>query len=712
MNNSFYGATLTSKNTCDIAIFSNISKPDNKPINLVINEAKYIPLEIKKQAFLNGVSLYTCYYEDGFELGNDYEIFIENFGLAPLNMTPALDFEDFEKKYYYPFNDLGFTYSKEKTTFKIWAPLASRCEIYIKKSLDEDFIYVYKLNRDNYGVFSITLDGDFDGYIYKYKIKNNGIERFATDPYGIASTSNGEANYVIDIDKTKIDLYENDLPIYDNYTNTIIYELHVRDFSIDNSVNFKNKGKFLAFTEENLKTKNGNKAGIDYLSDIGVTHIQLLPIYDYKTVDELTCKNYNRGYDPQQYFVPEGSYSLNPNNPYSRIVECKKMIQALHKKKLKVNMDVVYNHVYDYLNSSFEKIVPGYYFRKNNDGTLCNGSGCGNDFATNKPMVRKLIVDCCKYWIKEYGIDGFRFDLMGLIDVETISQILKIGKAIKPDFMIYGEGWDMSTNLKSEDKASILNSFKMPHVAFFNDSFRDVLKGPTQKDQLHNPGYLTGNPLYIEGFKFCYLGSCLNFVYPRRFLSPNQSINYVECHDNFTLFDKVSSVYNIKNINTIKETINLINASILISFGVPFFHAGQEFCLSKDYEDNTYNSGDLLNSIKWNQIDENIELVNYFKSFIKLRKKINEFQMNDPEIIGKINNFKNLSDGILEISLKFNKCLLKIIINPTDHEFNYELDDYYQLIANEAGYMEDGFINLSRSAIKKHCIYIFKKEEN
>ena len=712
MLNTFFSGNLINENTCNVSIFSSFSKSDKTPIKLVINGTKFVDLEIKKQVFLNGLCLYTCFYKDGFVLGNDYDIYIENFGLTPLNMEAAYDFKDFDKKYYYPYNDLGVTYSKEKTTFKIWAPLASKVELYLKKTLDDKKSLVFELERDEFGVYFITIDGDLDGFSYNYKVKNNGIEKFTTDPYAKASSANGKHNFVVDFSKTKIDLKEENLPYYQNYSNAIIYELHVRDFSMDESVPFKNKGKFLAFTETGLKTKDGNKAGVDYLEDLGITHVQLLPIYDYKTVDELNpFKSYNWGYDPQQYFVPEGSYASNPEDPYSRIIECKQMIAAIHEKGIKVNMDVVYNHVYDYLQSSFENVVPGYYFRKNSNGTLCNGSGCGNDFASNKPMVRKLIVDCCKFWITEYGIDGLRFDLMGLLDVQTINQIVKVGKSIKDDFMVYGEGWDMSTSLNSDEKASILNSFKMPQVAFFNDTFRDICKGPNGGDQLRSAGYLTGNTSFIDGFKFVFLSSSLDFTYPKRFINPNQSINYCECHDNFTLFDKVSSVIGINKMEEVKSTINLINAVILISFGIPFFHAGQEFCLSKEYHDNTYNAGDKYNMIRWNLVDQNKDMINYFKSFIQLRKKFTDYKLESSDQIGKINSFKNLNDGLLEISLKINEQDIKIIINPTGNSYTYEADDYYQIIASEVGFMENSFLFLSACVLKPHSVYILKKQE-
>lgn len=712
MNNTFFGANLLNKNEVNVAIFSNYSKPDSTPISVIVNDIKVIKMDVKKQVFLNGISLYTCYFNEGFQLGNSYAIYIPNFGKRDINMSCFIDFPDFDKEYYYSGNDLGCNYTKDSTTFKLWAPLASKVVLMLKKNIEDKEFISYELKRGDCGVYSINIQGDIEGYIYNYSVCNNGRHVFTTDPYGKASIANGVSNVVVDFEKTKIEMYEEELPTYERYTDTIIYELNVRDFSSDPEAPFVNKGKYLAFEEEGLKTKNNNPIGIDYLKELGVTHVQILPIYDFKTVDELNpSSSYNWGYDPQQYFVPEGSYSTNPNDPYSRIIECKRMISSLHKHGMKVSMDVVYNHVYEADFSSFEDVVPGYYFRKRKNGVYSNGSGCGNDFASERPMAKKLILDCCKYWTKEYGIDALRFDLMGLIDVDTINTVVKICRSIKPDFMVYGEGWDMDTTIESSQKGSILNSFKMPDVGFFNDSYRDVLKGPNGVDQLKNGGYLSGNLSYRDGFKFVYQSTALDFVYPKRFINAGQSINYVECHDNYSLFDKVSSVYGVDQVKKTLTSINLINALILCSFGVPFFHIGQEVGLSKKYEDNTYNKGDEFNQMKWSLLDERNFMVKYFKSFIAFRKDFTDLCEIDPVKIGKMNKFMNLEHGGLGIELKLNKKDVLIVINPHNETVITEFDDYYELIAGEAGYSKNSEIFIKRLSALPHSVYVFEKRE-
>ena len=712
MIDNFFGANLIDSNTCKVALFSSVQKADSTPINLIINDETVVRLDIKKQVFLSGIAMYTCYFKDGFKLGNSYKISIENYGIANLNVSEIVNTPSFDDEYFYPNDDLGVTYTKENTTFKLWAPLASKVEVLIRRNFDEEYTGHY-LKRGEKGVYSITLNGDYENYHYVYVVTNNEIPTLTTDPYGKASVANGKENVVIDLNKTKIDMHESNLPVYKSYLDTIIYELDVRDFTIDENTDIEHKGKYLGLTEENRKTKGRHEAGLDYLASLGITHVQILPIYDFKTIDENhPLDSYNWGYDPQQYFVPEGSYSTDPNNGYSRVIECKKMIAALHKKGLKVNMDVVYNHVFEGLFSSFEHVVPGYFFRKRKDGTLCNGTGCGNDVDSERLMVRKLIVDCCKFWCEEYSIDGLRFDLMGILDVNTINRVVKVCRAIKPDFMVYGEGWDMNTELKSEKKASILNSFKMEDVAFFNDTYRDTLKGPNGTDKLLNGGYLTGNQSYVEGFKFAFLSSSLNYVYPARFKFASQSLNYVECHDNFTIFDKVSSIYGKNNEEKVLDIIKQINGTILLSIGIPFFHAGQEVGLTKYYEDNTYNKGDHYNKFRWDVLDKRYEMVTYLKSMIDFKKNIYKVSEEKPENIAKMINFAHLEQDLLEIFVKaLDGKEYIIILNPTDNRGTFVFDDYYKLICGQAGYLKGPDLYIKNSTIEPHCVSVFLKKE-
>ena len=710
MINTFFGAKLVDYNTIRVAIFSDI--PRSAPLYLIIDDDSSYELKIVRQNFLNGICLIECKTKFPIVLGKKYIVRCRDLGVCALNVNDATSFEHFDEEFYYDKDDLGATYSREETTFKVWAPLASKVTLFLRKK-HGDVFKTFKMSRGQNGVYEITLKGDYDGYFYRYQVTNSGLSQITTDPYGKGSSANGKDSCVIDHEQIKLDLCEKDLPKFKTYTDAIIYELNVRDFTIDKSTNIENKGKFLGLAEEGRTTKGGNPAGLDYLTKLGVTHVQLLPIFDFKTVDELNPdKEYNWGYDPQQYFVPEGSYSTDPNNGYRRIIELKKMVQALHKKGIKVNMDVVFNHVYSYEDSIFEKIVPNYYFRKNTNGTMCNGSGCGNDLATERKMVRKLIIDSLVYWVKEYGIDGYRFDLMGLIDIDTIKLATKRIRAIKPDAMIYGEGWDMLTNLPKDKKATILNSALLPDVAFFNDTFRDIVRGNNDLAN-YNYGYLLGNTNYLEGFKFVSLGSCVEYCYEPRFINANQSINYLECHDNCTLFDKISAIYLSKSDKEKLKILKTANFSVLFSFGIPFIHAGQEIGLSKQMHENTYNEGDKYNKFDYSILDERIALFDYTKSLIELKKSMSLKHMisSDSGVIEDTNFFTNLDKNAVGLSFAdpngsgrtFNICY-----NPNESNVKVDFDDTYRLIVDENGYKKESKKYFSSVILTPFSVYVFE----
>ena len=710
MINTYFGARIKDSHTINVAIFSDYHKPDDSPINLFINDTIVEKLTISRQSYFNGLVIFECKTKDPLTLGNNYTVVIKDFGIAPLNMEDFLNFPNFNKEFTYNGDDLGFNYSKESTTFKIWAPLASGVYILIRKNKSESF-KSYSLTRGEKGVYSITLDGDYDGYCYRYRVINNGISIITTDPYAKASSANGKDSCVIDFSKTNIDLNEDKLPKLRNENDAIIYELNVRDFTIHPNTDIENKGKYLGLAEKNRKTCQNNPCGLDYLKWLGITHVQVLPIYDFKTVDELNPdKSYNWGYDPQQYFVPEGSYSLEPDNPYSRIIELKKMVAALHKEGIKVNMDVVFNHVYEEQFSVFQRVVPGYYFRKRRNGTLCNGSFCGNDLDTKKPMVRKMIVDACKYWMKEFGIDGYRFDLMGIIDVETMKEVVKECRLIKPDCMIYGEGWDMNTELPSTEKTTIYNSFKVPEIGFFNDVYRDIVRG---KNEGNEAGYCLGNVNYREGFKFAFQGSVVDYCYQPRFLSANQSINYVECHDNRTLYDRIKACYGDNRDEDILETVKLINGVIALSYGVSFYHAGQEIGLTKFGVDNSYNKGDKYNQFDWSVLDKRFELAKYFQTLISFKKELLKSNKYLKEEISKNISFENLENGGLIIKIQdFNENYehALLCINPTFNKLHIQLDDYHNVVLASAGANLKSTIYIKNVILGPHELNVFVKE--
>jgi pullulanase len=714
MKNTSIFAKLLPENKIRITIMSSLMKAENVPINLIKNDGDAVVLKIEKTSMLGNVAIYECSSPLLIELGNRYLISIESFGSCALDVNDSPFYDGFDEKYYYSGNDLGATYDKDHTTFVVWAPLAASVLLKISNDCGKSFVF-YEMSREPKGTFRIILNGNYDGAIYNYAVENSGVTRLTTDPYGIGSTANGLNSVVINPKRTHIDLEENDLPFYKNYVDTIIYETGVRDFTISSFTNIEHKGKFLGLSEEKRTTKGGNPAGLDYLKFLGITHLQLMPIYDFKTVDEENAETtYNWGYDPQQYFVPEGSFASDVNDPYSRILDLKKMVKALHHNKIKVNMDVVFNHVYNYQTSVFEALVPNYYFRRNNNGTMSNGSFCGDDFETQHRMVSKLIIDCALYWIKEYGIDGFRFDLMGIIDKYTIMKIYREAIKIKADFMIYGEGWNMPTNLPEEAKSSMNNAKSLPHIGFFNDAFRDITKGPTSESEFHVSGYLTGDFSYRDGFKFVFLGSCLPRTYNNKFLTANQSINYVECHDNGTLYDKIVACSNLEEEKDILRIVKLVNSCVLFSYGVPFIHMGQEIGQSKNMHQNTYRSGDKYNMFQYDLLDKRFDMAQYMSSIIELRKNAYFLHEYSSDVIQKAGEFIELDEGAL--GCIYNKCstsqgekTVLAFINPTNETVYYDADYECEQYLGDCGFIRKNRYISRHLTIPPRSYYTFIK---
>jgi pullulanase len=712
MNNTFFEANLIDKHTVKVTLFSENRKDDKTPIFIFDGDNFKEKLEVVKQSFFNGLVIYECKAKSEITLGRDYHVAIASFGLAPLIVSSALDDPSFDSEYYYDGDDLGATYSRDKTNFKLRAPLASEVYLLIKKKGDK-FYESYPLSRGEKGVYSLTLRGNYDGFLYRYKVKNNGLSFISIDPYAKASNTNGHDSVVVDLAKTKIAMNDENIPLFSRYMDAIIYELNVRDFTIDSSSDIVHKGKYLGLSEKGRSTLGKHPAGLDYLKFLNITHVQLLPIQDFATVDEANDgKNYNRGYDPKQYFVPEGSYSTDPDDPYARIVETKQMISALHAAGIRVNLDVVYNHVYDYLFSSFEKIVPNYYFRKKKSGMMSDGSFCGNDLDTARPMVRKLMLDSVKYRLTEYDVDGFRFDLMGIIDIDTMKEVVAMVKAIKPNAMIYGEGWDMPTELTSNEKSTILNSFRLPNVAFFNDTYRDMVRGPNEGSL---GGYLSGNLSYIDGFEFAYLGSALNHIYQPRFLSVNQSVNYVECHDNRTLFDKIKVSYGNFSDEDVLSMVRMINYVIGISFGIAFYHAGQEIGLSKFGMDNTYNMGDKFNKFYYDTLDKRFDMALGLSSLNKMRNIVMKSVPENNDELDKMVSFERVDGGALKIIVRLpygNIDNILVVLNTTSSLLRLSLDNYYKVVLANGGASLNSDLYIQSVAIDPHSVNAFVRYKN
>lgn len=563
---------------------------------------------------------------------------------------------------------LGIDYSRERTRFVLWAPNANNVRVVLFGKNEMKYKdapeKILDMNRGEKGTWNIEIDGDLDGEFYNYLVTNSGNEREVTDPYAKALGVNGDRGMVVDLKDTDPAGFENDeRPELRSSVSSIIYEIHVRDFSINENsgISKDKKGKFIGFCEHRTTLPGQyTKTGIDYLRELGITHVHLLPSFDFATVDEsrLDVAQYNWGYDPKNYFAPEGSYSTNPYSGKIRIKEFKEMVQSLHRSGIRVIMDMVYNHTWKSYDSNLNLAVPGYYYRQDQNGNFSNGSGCGNELASERFMVRKLIVDSVIYWAREYHIDGFRFDLMGLHDIETMKEIRIKLDEIDKTIIMYGEGWTGGgTPLKSEDSAVKQNivKFDKMQIAGFSDDTRDGIKGNVFNSA--EKGFVNGKQGLEETIKYCIVGATgqEGINYDRVIYShfawanePYQCINYISAHDNYTLWDKLALSNPEVSLNQRISMNKLAAAIILTSQGIPFFQAGEEFLRTKKNEDgslnhDSYNSNDSINNLEWNRVQQYKDVVEYYRGLIKLRKKYKAFRMGSSEEIKS--NLKFLKRG-------------------------------------------------------------------
>lgn len=598
---------------------------------------------------------------------------------------------DFDNYFSYD-GELGALYEKEGTLLRVWTPTAKSVEVWIYA--DDSFkgpSTKIEMVQKPKGIFEAYLPGDQHGTIYVYKILFlNNRESISVDPYARATTVNGMKSVIADLNRTNPDGWGERLPAFGLPEEAIIYELHIRDFSISETSGIVNKGKFLGLTEKNTQNASGRKTGLDYLIDLGITHIQILPMFDYATVDEanLTEPQYNWGYDPLNYNVPEGSYSTDPFDPFNRIFELKQMIRTLHENGLRVIMDVVYNHVYDPKDQALERTVPGYFYRYNADGSLANGTGVGNDTASERHMMRKYIIDSVKYWAKEYHLDGFRFDLMGIHDSVTMNAIREALDKIDPSIIIIGEGWEMSTPLPEDLKASQRNAQAMPRIAHFNDSIRVALKGSDFGDE-KDRGFISGKN-YLEDLLLRNIKGAMHLSSHSSYVDPEQVIQYVEAHDNLTLYDKLlrSNPDDSEEVRIKRHT--LATSIVLLSQGVPFIHGGQEFLRTKAGVANSYQSPDEINQFEWERVTTFQESVAYVKGLIALRKSEYLFRLHTHEEIDT--HFTMLSENFNIVAFSLTNSEKKYIVifngNRSDVIFRIQKGKYAILVEDNQVFLE------------------------
>lgn len=590
----------------------------------------------------DGFYKYQCKTDEPVILGKTAYVSIGSIQ-TDLQIGAVVRTDAFDKQYAYFGNDLGATYTPFSTLFQVWAPSAINVKVRLQCPNDET-ISIYEMNQREKGIWEIRVEGDLERFLYTYVVCVNLVWREAVDPYAKAVSINGKYGIVIDENKIKkpgVQLSKLAQP-----TDAIIYEAHIRDFTIHPASNVKQKGTYTGFTEKTAGT------GINYLIELGITHIELLPINDFEGVnEELPEDSYNWGYNPIHFFAPEGSYSTDPRDPYKRIYELQKMIEDIHLNGLRVIQDVVFNHVYIKEESSFEKLVPGYYFRYDHNGLPSNGTGVGNDVATERAMVRKLIVDCVLYWVHTFQVDGFRFDLMGILDIETMNEIRKRLDEIDDSILLLGEGWELNTPLSKERKATTRNSDKMPKIAHFNDRFRDLVKGSTFN--LYDRGYTLGNNNRLDELKQALAGSIsIHKGVTGMFVSPSLSINYVESHDNHTFWDKALVSNEFEDEETLRRRQRLATCMVILSQGVPFLHSGQEFYRTKHGDGNSYKSPDQINQLDWDRKRQFEKDVQYIKGIISIRKSHGAFRFSTSELIRQHMSFLSTPDGAVAYELK------------------------------------------------------------
>ena len=686
MTQGRYSSYLDEYNKITILVPKSYYGGEIAPFKLMnTNTLEVFELKVEEKLDFGNELKYILSIQGFVNVGTEYQVIDCYQNISYLFLGYIARTEEFDKRFYYNGDDLGPSYSKNMTRFKVWAPTATQVQLIL---YENEVTHFRRMKRQPKGVWELSINQDLEGCRYRYEIVNNLVRQETIDPYAMASSINAE--YSIVVDPLKCVQIKHELsPKLKQPTDAIIYELSIRDFTIDETSRVKYRGKFLGLTEESKDEKTGNVYGLSYLKDLGVTHIQLLPIFDFAGVDEYQPnQSYNWGYNPVQYNVPEGSFSLDPCDPYSRINELRTMINCLHENGLGVIMDVVYNHVYERRTFPFDAMVPTYFYRYDYQGMPSDGSGCGNDLATERLMVRKYLLDSIKFWIEEYGIDGFRFDLMGIIDVDTMNEIRQLCEELDPNIILYGEGWDMNTPLPQHQKAAKFNAYKLPRIGHFNDAFRDNIKGHTFNHR--ERGLALGNFTYATIGKQLLAGSSgLTEGETDMFYHPSQSVNYIECHDNHTLWDRMLLSNGDEDEFTRQKRQMLATAMVIFSQGIPFLHCGQEFFRSKKGIENSYNSLDDINAIHWDEVYQHKDSIDLIKGYIRIRKSHEAFRFSNAILVKKHLRIFQHHHSVIEYTLKNVKeygCWdeIHIFFNTQNREVNIPIMvNGFVLIADE-----------------------------
>ena len=645
-----------------------------------------------------------------------------------LMYTSYFDTEEFEQKYAYTGNDLGVTFDDEtnvrSTTFKVWAPTSSKLVLNLYNTGDyttEKEPYAsYEMKKGERGVFSYTAAGDLDGKYYTYTVTNSKGTNEVVDPYAKSAGVNGRRGMVVNFTKLNASIKgwsADKRPFEGSNTDAVIYEIHVRDMTISKTsgVSEKNRGKFLGLAETGTTCTEGGvtvSTGLDHLKELGITHVQIQPFYDYATVDETSsgnapsADNYNWGYDPLNYNVLEGSYSTDPYDGYVRIREFKEMVLAMHEAGISINMDVVYNHTGPSENSNLNLLVPYYYYRTKASGAFYNGSGCGNELASERYMVNKFFRESCLFWTEEYHLSGFRFDLMGLVDNQTMIDIYRDCAAVCPAIMVYGEPWaGGTTKLKSGTSASALSGQMTVQESLAQDyfsgsgvlvgAFNDVIRNAIRGDNNPGKGYVQGDTSNASLIAMCVEGRFSKGTVKAGNIDPNLVINYASCHDNYTLYDQLVQTMNAERLPT---AYTQAEAIVFLSQGVPFLQEGEDFMRSKfneetgKYDGNSYISGDFVNQMDYSLKIKNLDVFNKVKELIAARKAESALRLSSrSEIAEKVSGVA-FDGGVIRYAC--GDCLVAHSVNGG----TLVLDGAYEIVYSNVragGGTVDGQITLS-----------------
>ena len=527
-------------------------------------------------------------------------------------------------------------YLGDKTEFAVWSPDAEAAELRLyNDAKDETAFMIVQMTKDSEGIWNATVGQDVKGSFYTFSVKMNG--EWLPETAGIGAKAvgvNGWRGAVVDWTETNPEGWAEDKSPQIAKSDIIVYEMHHRDFSIHETSGVENKGKYLALTEEGTKNPDGLATGLDHLKELGVTYVQLLPSTDFITVDEEHLENnqYNWGYDPFNYNAVEGSYSTDPFNPVTRIKEFKQMVQALHAAGFRVILDVVYNHTTDASKTGFERTMPGYFYRMAPDGSFYNASGCGNETASEQEWFRKYMIESLEWWMKEYHIDGFRFDLMAIHDIETMNLISERLHAIDPEVVIYGEGWAaMDPALPKEEIALKANTYMLDKIGAFSDNIRDAVRGPLGCE---NAGFMDGIEGNEENVKFGIAGGVEHpqVTVERWTNNPLQHVSYVSCHDDHCLRDRLEEATDATEAERL-AMVKLAQTAVYTSQGIPFIFAGEELYRHKQGVKNSYNQPDSINATDWTYKTQYKDLVDYYAALAAIRHAHPGFCLGDAELV-------------------------------------------------------------------------------